>query len=346
MPRKRDNSNVAFRFRTTVIEDLPLPIVHFPGPGGAFFGFQGDSEFSCFLCSCSRLSVESYIELRLAFPQRNAYADRQYLISSFSFPLEIVKDLMERKISETSEIINNLKFQDDLCHMCNKKTPSLYYCIPMYGCSFKQKYGWYINQQGLKHGIMNLATGWLPHRCPEYILDEITLDSVAILNQAQKLVDQKEFIKAEEVRKPLRKQDRRIWSIIENEVREAFGFNKVGEAWVTETLLFNLVSELFPQYNVVHHLRPKFLDGLELDIFIEQMNTGVEYQGVQHYKAVKHWGGKKALEKTKERDTRKKRLCKANGINLVFFKHSEEISKELVSKKLLHLAEDNLLPEA
>lgn len=108
----------------------------------------------------------------------------------------------------------------------------------------------------------------------------------------------------------------------------------MGEAWANETLLFQIISEIFPEQKLIRHYRPGFLDNLELDIFIPNLNIGIEYQGIQHFEPIQHWGGKAALERTKERDSRKKALCQKNRIDLIYFYYTEELSSALVKEKL------------
>ena len=63
------------------------------------------------------------------------------------------------------------------------------------------------------------------------------------------------------------KQKRRIWNFAENEIRLAFDHKKIGDGWVSETILFHLVSEIYPDSDLKRHHRPRILEGLELDIF-------------------------------------------------------------------------------
>jgi len=132
-----------------------------------------------------------------------------------------------------------------------------------------------------------------------------------------------------------RKQARKIRNVIENEVRARFGFKQVGEAWASETLLYQLASEVLPGEKVIRHYRPEFLERLELDIFFPNLQLGIEYQGAQHFQAIDHWGGKEALMRTQSRDGRKKDLCIKCGIKLVYFYHTEQLSIDLVRSKLL-----------
>jgi hypothetical protein len=134
--------------------------------------------------------------------------------------------------------------------------------------------------------------------------------------------------------KVISKRHRKINSIVENEVRQVFGVKNIGEAWTSESILYAIIKRVFPSHNVIRHYRPGILEGLELDIYIKEINVGIEYQGIQHFKPVKHWGGKEGLTKTKERDKRKADLCKLNNIHLIYFYHTENLSEELVIEKI------------
>lgn len=109
--------------------------------------------------------------------------------------------------------------------------------------------------------------------------------------------------------------------------------NRSGK-WVHEKLLFNIVNSIFSEYTVQFHYRGKWLEMLELDIFIEELAIGIEYQGIQHYQAVKHWGGEDGLEKRQSNDAKKERLCKENGITLIYFDYTEPITNDYVRRKL------------
>ncbi|KGJ92139.1 hypothetical protein [Colwellia psychrerythraea] len=124
------------------------------------------------------------------------------------------------------------------------------------------------------------------------------------------------------------------YRVIENELRVRFGFPKVGERWLSETMLYNIIVTLFPKEEVVHHYRGSELQRLELDIWLPNIKLGIEYQGEQHYKVVEHWGGKEGLKKRKENDKKKKMLCKELGYQLIEFKFSENLTEQLVKKRL------------
>lgn len=105
----------------------------------------------------------------------------------------------------------------------------------------------------------------------------------------------------------------------------------------TENALYLIVRDLYPDIEILRHIRPDFLEHLELDIYIPSLKIAFEYQGQQHFNPVAHWGGKEALRKTQERDSRKKKLCRENYIELIIFTYEQEITEELVIETLLDI---------
>ena len=76
-----------------------------------------------------------------------------------------------------------------------------------------------------------------------------------------------------------------------------------------EQALFYYVKKVYP--NAVNGYRPDFLGGMELDIFIPDINLGIEYDG-------KAWH----TEENSDRDLRKYTLCREN--NIVLWRIKEE----------------------
>jgi len=122
----------------------------------------------------------------------------------------------------------------------------------------------------------------------------------------------------------------------ENFVREAQGLPRIGEGFLNETLLFNMVKDHYePQgYTVIQHAHPPFLGRQELDIYIPELKLGIEYQGAQHFEAIDFFGGEKGLEHRKDLDERKRQLCRENNVTLIEFKYDEELTKNNVLKKI------------
>ncbi len=356
--KKAPNKEVAFRPYTVATENLPLPIVLYPGQ--TFFAFKKNEQANPFFCSCAYEAIENYIKLRLLSPvPQNSDPTRMFILDSSCFPKSIVEELMTKNLTHKN-ILSALNFAEKLCHECNLQIPSYRYCHEMYGEAFKQNYGWYINKQAFEWGIapLNRLQQFLPEACPDELLAILKDPEFKEVRQKlqdvnNKLFESDEYKNLDETEKEkwekdwlalkneqeifgkqFRKYHRKIWHIVENEVRRKFGHKKIGEAWTSETILYYIVKKLFSDYTIYRHYKPKFLNGLELDIYIEEANIGIEYQGVQHYKSVKHWGGKEALEELKKRDKQKKKLCEEQKVQLVYFEYDEGLSNDFVLAKL------------
>jgi len=266
------------------------------------------------LCSCTRDAIENFLAIRLSHPVRKeAYPNGWFILDPRHFPYALVAQLRISGAPSEFDIMEWLQFQHKLCHECNHAVPSFRYCHEMYGTVFKQNFGWYINKQAYEYGVD-----------PDYqhAPDQETI----LLDRCPQ--DIRELWEHDQL------DTRVIWHVIENEVRRKFDHKKVGEAWTSETILYHIVRSLFPALQVLRHHRPTFLEGLELDIFIPEMNLGIEYQGVQHFKLIKHWGGTESLAKLQQRDRRKKALCDLARIQLIYFYHDENLSDEHVSNRL------------
>lgn len=120
----------------------------------------------------------------------------------------------------------------------------------------------------------------------------------------------------------------------ENKVRDILRIPRVGEGWVSETQLFNLVKLLFSDYEVIREARLDWLGSQRLDFFIPALSLAIEYQGEQHFRPVERFGGEAGFQEGQLRDRRKRQLCKENGVKLVCFKYAEELSAERVEKRL------------
>src|SRR5690606_30606514 len=96
------------------------------------------------------------------------------------------------------------------------------------------------------------------------------------------------------------------------------GIPFVGQGWVAETRLYYEIKGAFPEVEVEQHARPDWLRPQHLDIYIPALATALEYQGAQHDQPIAFFGGEAAFLKTQERDRRKQRRCKRNGVRLIY----------------------------
>ncbi len=68
---------------------------------------------------------------------------------------------------------------------------------------------------------------------------------------------------------------------------------------------------------------------LKCDFFIPEINTIIEYNGIQHYESVDYWGGKKGLVKRKKHDKLKESYCIENGINFEVIRYDEDVQTRM-----------------
>ena len=106
------------------------------------------------------------------------------------------------------------------------------------------------------------------------------------------------------------------------------------ERFASESRLFNIVKDLYPDHKVERTIRPKWLEGLEIDIFIPSLNLAIEYQGRQHYESIDFFGGQQSFEKRQILDEKKRRLLKEHNINLLEWKYTIEMTEQRVKKEI------------
>lgn len=120
----------------------------------------------------------------------------------------------------------------------------------------------------------------------------------------------------------------------ENKYREMVGVPRIGEGWISEVELLNLVRDILPREKVIHQASPEWLGLQRLDIFVPKLKIAIEYQGRQHYEPVPFFGGEEAFLETQKRDRRKAQLCTNNGIALIYFRYDEPITQEIVQARI------------
>jgi len=354
------HAEVAYRNSQQATESLPFPIVFYPGHYGTFLGFaSADAPNRICLCSCAEPAVANFLVLRGDRP-RNVDSLRKAPLDSAHFPLEIAS-----RSNAVDDVWVALEFVPGLCHRCNLARPSLNYCHPMYGGQFIQGFGWYVNQAFYRLGVeprpkwtgtsaepVYLGHSVLDEACPEEVRelvhretlaateyrhefdrllamargpdrDDIAPDEITFWHNV-KIDESTDFVR---IRRQAAQAERAVTTFIENQVRREFGFRKVGEGWVSETLLSQLVARLLSAHEVLRHYRPDWLEGLELDIFVPDLLLGIEYQGQQHFHAIEAWGGAQALARVQHNDAKKAVLCELAGVTLLTVDYTEPLTE-------------------
>lgn len=89
---------------------------------------------------------------------------------------------------------------------------------------------------------------------------------------------------------------------------------------ICRTTFEQLFNSKFPK------LRPKWLEGLELDGYSESLQIAFEHQGQQHYGPT-FYSDKEEFKKVKERDARKKKICEKRRIKLFIIPEIYTVTK-------------------
>ena len=103
----------------------------------------------------------------------------------------------------------------------------------------------------------------------------------------------------------------------ENLARDESGLQRIGEGWVSETLLYQQLKRAFDDIEVVQHASPAFLGRQHYDVYFPEYKIAVEYQGDQHFKPIDYFGGEKAYALGQERDKKKRELSRKNGVTQI-----------------------------
>ena len=85
-----------------------------------------------------------------------------------------------------------------------------------------------------------------------------------------------------------------------------------------EKKIIDFLTKNSIKYEYQKHF-PEWLGSMSLDFYLPDFNTVIECQGEQHYEIVPVFGGENALKEGKERDKKKKELCEANGIKVLYY---------------------------
>ena len=267
------------------------------------------------------------------------------------FPKQVAASL-----DSGNKLLQCLNFVPDICHRCNKAVPSMEY-VDRDSTRFQKSFGWYVNSEYLSLGIFPHELGIMTGHFSFFaFLSEAPLAGFEKLRQDQ-LESQKAYIAIHQelvsrskvegimpsgpvyddfcrLRSESNRAAQKINKKVENQVREALGFKKIGDAWISETLRYQIIQKVFFDKEIQRHHRPGWLEGLELDIFVPEIDLGIEYQGEQHFKAVKFFGGKPAFRALQHRDARKVQLCKQFGVRLIHVNYDEPLTEQHIRAKL------------
>lgn len=79
----------------------------------------------------------------------------------------------------------------------------------------------------------------------------------------------------------------------------------------------------------------RYKNPLHCDFYLPDFNLVIEYNGEQHYKPVKLWGGEEELQIIQLRDKIKKDYCLEHNINYLIIKYNENILEALIKNNII-----------
>ena len=88
-----------------------------------------------------------------------------------------------------------------------------------------------------------------------------------------------------------------------------------------EYILKNKLQDYFKDITIVSEKKFKWLGKQRIDIFFENFNIGIEYQGKQHFEPVAIFGGEKKFIKQRKNDIKKNILCEKNNVKIFYFSY-------------------------
>lgn len=110
---------------------------------------------------------------------------------------------------------------------------------------------------------------------------------------------------------------------LENQLRKGRGFESVGSFFM-EKLLFDKLRQEFPELTILSQHSPDWLSPQRFDIFIDECNLAIEYNGEQHFRAIGFFGGENGFKRIRLLDERKKTKCTANSTFLFEIRYDED----------------------
>ena len=110
---------------------------------------------------------------------------------------------------------------------------------------------------------------------------------------------------------------------------------KLDIVWKGEYEMYLLAKKLYP--DAIYQYHCEWLGRQSLDVFIPSISLGIEYQGIQHYEAIDHFGGEEAFTRRVELDNQKRKLCATNHIKLLEWKYNSPLTKNSLNKQIERL---------
>ena len=355
-------------------EALPRPWVHYPPRPGSFLGFaaEGGPAWLCACATPALESLVRFARRGKGAAARAWWQLPAALIAEVVPELAALDDRakgadprrapgrrqeVQASLERTDPgVLLDLPRGDGLCHRCQRAVPALRFCGPEDGGRFLQSHGWYVQQAYYRNGLDLDGLRLRRKACPAPLrrivlrLHRVTAKLEEEMARRYPEAEAEERAMLDLPRAdpygldPPDRLDRLRWlaprclravkNHLESLARLDFGLAPVGEGLIAEPLLAQAVARLFPDEPLRRRSRPRWLAGLELDLYLPERELAFEFQGEQHFAPVEAWGGELAWRELQRRDRRKARLCRERGVRLIALRYDEALTEEHLRRRL------------
>jgi very-short-patch-repair endonuclease len=97
------------------------------------------------------------------------------------------------------------------------------------------------------------------------------------------------------------------------------------------------ILNILERYNTDYISQHKFNDlNLVFDFYLPKLNILIEYDGIQHFEPINHFGGIKSFISQKNRDEVKNQYCSKKNIKLFRIKYTDNIEESIIRIINLH----------
>lgn len=117
----------------------------------------------------------------------------------------------------------------------------------------------------------------------------------------------------------------------------ALTHGRVQSCGCLNSIMNSKIAQLLTELNINYIKEKIFNDckdnkNLRFDFYLPDDNICIEYDGEQHFNAVKYWGGQEGLKNRQYKDEIKNQYCKNNNISLIRLNYLE---KDKINKEYL-----------
>lgn len=325
---------------------------------GLYPGFKENKTSRVVMCSCIKNALKKDINMLNKTGEYYVKKDDLFsydIIVHFAplLPKDVFKNidfkmLMEFQYKNNIDVDRLLKyiiFEDRICRLCNVEDGESKSLTKEEFLDFKLFY---------KHQVMNeldLYDDFFGGKCPSYSIQVYENEDDGSIYSKTDIKDLHEIKKAI----PMHRDDdgellswTRFWrgkcentsyEDIDLVMKSRLNYGKALGKWKREEELYQLIKKVYKKYNVIYQYKPLFLKNpyggqQSIDIYIEDIKIGIEYQGKQHYEAISIFGGDEGLLQTQLRDRRKLDKCTENGVKVVYIKYDEKFSQKMIKEKI------------